>query len=236
MKITKITVTGADDSVTPHDLIRLAERFPLVEFGILLSRRSQGSSRFPSPAWLKAFMKVSDGLQFSGHICGAWVREILLGKWPIGELRDLLGEGFFERFARWQLNTHGMSHKFEPAFIDSIGTGPRGIIFQYDEKNNALVEAAKSACHTNIAALFDLSHGAGVLPSQWPLPLDGIPCGYAGGLEAMNVSDQCRKLHSVVGTAEIWIDAETHLRTGNDRLFDLTEVEAFIINALPYTV
>jgi hypothetical protein len=59
--ITKVTVTGADDSVHPHQLVTLAEEFPFVEFGILLSRNSMGRTRFPSRAWLVNMLETCTG-------------------------------------------------------------------------------------------------------------------------------------------------------------------------------
>ena len=50
--VTKVTVTGADDSVDVDGLIDLSKEFPFVEFGILLSKSSAGSARFPSGLWL----------------------------------------------------------------------------------------------------------------------------------------------------------------------------------------
>jgi hypothetical protein len=46
-----VTVTGADDSVNPIDLTVHAARFPFLEFGILLSKKQIGSTRFPSLEW-----------------------------------------------------------------------------------------------------------------------------------------------------------------------------------------
>lgn len=38
--INKVTVTGADDSIDPGDLISIQQEYPFVEFAILLSRKS----------------------------------------------------------------------------------------------------------------------------------------------------------------------------------------------------
>ena len=77
----------------------------------------------------------------------------------------------------------------------------------------------------NCSTLFDLSHGAGVLPEQWPKPLPGIRCGYAGGLSPDNIKEQLTLISAAVGDTPIWIDMETHVRSNNDRLFDLGKVE-----------
>lgn len=233
MKINTVTVTGADNSVSPRELEEISREFPFVEFGILLSNGQCGSNRFPSMRWLHDLQSLPDTVQLSGHICGAWVREIFEGAWAVGIFLTILGADFFQRFSRWQLNTHGHPHKWNQRFITNLQIS-RSIIFQYDGENNEVLAAAKAADTCKIAALFDLSHGAGVLPNKWLPPLDGIYCGYAGGMSPENVADQCRAIESVVGDARIWIDAETHLRSDGDRRFDLKKVRAFLRAAAPY--
>lgn len=236
MKITTITVTGVDDSTAIEDIIRISERFPLVEFGILLSRKQIGRSRFPSAEWLRKLYSVPKTVRLSGHICGQWVREIFEGKWPVMEFESLLGLDFFNRFGRWQLNTHGHAHDWNSDFLRFISGIPGQIIFQYDGKNTDVLTAAKALGIENIAALFDLSHGAGALPESWPRNLDGIRCGYAGGLSPDNVSRECHRIGVAAGNSEVWIDAETRLRSDNDQYFEISKVEQFITNALPFTL
>lgn len=241
MKITKVTVTGADDSVSPRSLIEIAEEFPFVEFGILLSKNQLGCTRFPSADWLLALQVVCNslpkfGLNLSGHICGRWVREILLGRWPDDEFTELLGPDFYDLFGRWQLNTHGVAHEWRPEFISSLERRPGTMIFQYDRANNEMLKAAIESGAENIAALFDLSHGAGELPDFWPGLLPGISCGYAGGLSPENVHHQCTQIQLSVRDASIWIDAETHLRMESGRFFDLNKVTEFLRAAQPFTL
>jgi hypothetical protein len=231
--ITTVTVTGADDS-TPHsELIKIADEYPFVEFAILLSRKSIGTRRFPSAKWLSEIVRLPGHVRLAGHICGSWVREIYQGKWPVEELQQILGIGWKDRFERIQLNTHGIKHKWNPEFVNQLSFIPRKTIFQYDRANSEAFKFAE-ASGVSVAALFDLSHGCGVLPSEWPVPLEGVECGYAGGLSPENVAEQCGKIKSIVGDRKIWIDAETHLRSPDDTVFDLNKVRAFIENAKPF--
>jgi phosphoribosylanthranilate isomerase len=108
------------------------------------------------------------------------------------------------------------------------------VIFQIDGVNN-IIEKLQDGTHPNISGLFDLSHGAGVLPNAWPSVLNNVYCGYAGGLSPDNVIDELRKIEPLVGAKSIWIDAETHLRNA-DGNFDLTKVQAFLENVSPYVV
>ena len=241
--ITKVTVTGADDSVDPEDLLRISQEYPFVEFGILLSESSMGSTRFPSRQWIRNFFDAvrnqSQQINISGHICGGWVRQILLGMWPKWIFMDI-DEDYLKMFSRWQINTHAIPHDINhdqlPFIWSELDQYNNIVIFQYDDVNIQLVEIAKKAGCKNIAALFDLSHGAGVLPAEWPLPLDGVACGYAGGLSPENVAEQLCALEAVVGDNQIWIDAETKLRSGYGNNFDLDYVREFLHNAQPWVI
>jgi len=247
--INLVTVTGADDSVDPQALAAVAERYPYVEFGILLSRSRMGASttgvgtRFPSKEWLREFTRIYKlvDMNFAGHICGAWVREILMGKWPDAEFAEIDPE-FISIFQRFQLNTHAEKHTWDlSAFrmiLEDLWASDQDVIFQYDNVNYELLYACREAGDENISTLYDLSHGAGILPSAWPRVLPGIYCGYAGGLSPSNVAGQLAKLEEIIipDTAAIWIDAETHLRSKNDSKFDLEKVEAFLEAARPWVV
>jgi hypothetical protein len=243
--ITKVTVTGADNSIAPSDLIEIHNKYPFVEFGILLSRRSMGNSRFPSSDWIKGLIETCSDTQliFSGHICGAWVREILMGQWPVSELFDI-HPGIGNFFSRWQINTHAQQHEFTPWGIQQLlimaDVYDQKIIFQFDNINIDIIKQGIWHCHRRkkniMQALFDVSHGAGILPASWPRPLDDIKCGYAGGLSPQNIKEQLEKIIPLLGDKTIWIDAETHLRSRGDLLFDKEKVEAFLKAAKPYVV
>lgn len=244
--ITKVTVTGADDSVNPANLMQIAKEFPFVEFGLLLSRNSAGTPRFPSTDWLKRLVGVFSqrpldmNINVSGHICGPWVKEIFLGAWP----EDLPGTVQF-LVDRWQLNTHGIPHECDiEAMMQVIlrrnQRYNQEIIFQYDKANPAPLKAALES-GLNVSALYDLSHGAGILPQQWERPeSEGgkLLCGYAGGLSPENVAQQIDKIAQVAGDDLVWIDAETHLRSLQDGrdVFDLEKVRRFLQAVQPWVV
>lgn len=241
--VSKVTVTGADDSIRPETLIEIAAEFPFVEFGILLSRNAMGKNRFPSKEWLRQMIAECSGrgIQFSGHICGAWVREILAGKWPKWDFYNI-HDSFIspDVFKRWQINTHAQPHNVDfiqlPYILLELEKNEQSVIFQYDDVNTELVSRSVKAKADNVSALFDLSHGAGILPSSWPKPIEGVPCGYAGGLSPENVSEQLSKLESAVGDSTIWIDAETKLRSADDQVFDIEKVRAFLAAAKPRVI
>jgi phosphoribosylanthranilate isomerase len=256
-----VTVTGVDDVTDLKEIARLAAEYPYAEFGVLLSRsqmspkRMMHVGRFPSIEFLKELSVFSAGtensIQFAGHLCGSWVREFLMGELPFAELVDFVDSNIWRVFSRLQINTHAQPHKH---LADTLVTTVNElrhhqIIWQYDKVNYELLATTKSAGCTNIATLFDMSHGAGILPHCWPTQIDDIYCGYAGGLSPENLADQLAVIESVmgVGANPIWIDAETHLRSqyyNNDSdsqgytvdYFDLKKVEVFLEAAKPWVL
>ena len=244
--ITKVTVTGADDTTDIAELLAIAEQYPFVEFGILLSRKQMGAARFPSAKWLDMLAQATltrPWIHMAGHICGSWVREILTGKFPKSEFVAI--HRYFDLlFDRFQLNTHAEPHSYDfeslQFLINNFAFGGQKFIIQNDGVNSELLKLSM------IQTLFDLSHGAGLLPSEWPKPIPGIECGYAGGLSPDNVVEQIQKIETIIGDNAIWIDAETHLRSNNTNYqldareephvnyFDLIKVRKFLEAAKPY--
>jgi hypothetical protein len=235
-----VTITGADDSISPAELLPLSREFPFVEWGILASASNTGAPRFPSLAWMDAFraMSIDNRLNASLHLCGRWVRMFLVG--DLDPLVPLLANGF----ARIQLNFHAERNKCEPAAalraMDNLrcrslfGAGLK-FIFQLDgERGNdhlesIAIEEANAYGTCNCLGLFDVSGGAGILPGKWPKPLyheDGKfdSHGYAGGLGPDNLAEQIPLIAAAAGDIPFWIDMETHVRSDDDTLFDLAKV------------
>jgi len=169
--INKVTITGADDSVTPQMLIQLSQEYPFVEWGILVSfmRNGYARNRFPTKKWLeelreqirllkKVDSKTNWGLhqpQLSLHLCGKMVESTLKGS---NDIKTLISE--FPIFNRVQLNTHGEIHEYNQEFTRFL---PSGIeyIFQYDGVNpgGPLRQAFERGI--TCSGLFDLSPVAG---------------------------------------------------------------------------
>jgi len=231
MQIKTVTITGADNSIDPSELIVLSREFPFVEWGILLSRSSEGKKRFPSANWIAHFKNLCDGeieadnVQVAAHFCGAWVREIVTGHftYPYPSLLPL--------FDRIQLNFHGIEHQVDlPKFADLLNrTAPWAkYIFQMDGVNDQLFHKVRdiglSLLSSRVHPLFDLSGGNGVVPDEWPAGFHGVFCGYAGGLGPDNLKEQLERIESAVGPDDIWIDMETKVRSDEDKQFDLKKV------------
>lgn len=194
------------------------------------------------------------GMNISGHLCGKWVRDFCKGEWTWTD--DLNEHPLYiaSMFQRLQLNFHALVHKLDrDKFFAGFGNEPVGdpmlspfvvgpqktsrqFIFQLDDVNNSILDEAaadRSSYGHRIDAvpLFDLSGGAGILPSEWPTR-EGY-CGYAGGLSPDNVADQLGLIEQAA-SGDIWIDVETHVRSEDDKHLDLSKVERFIKNALPW--
>jgi len=232
MNIRVVTVTGADDSIRPEELVAIAKDYPFVEFGILLSKKQQGSKRFPSRNWWEELYILgrNEKLNLSGHLCGEWVRQLCLG---VPSFFEDFGYTW-KMFKRLQLNFHAEHHTVdEKDFSDLIRRYLRDvpIIFQMDGVNEKIFFALVNRYGIVALPLFDQSGGTGLLPGKWPKQYQY--CGYAGGLSPDNLQQELESI-SKVASGPIWIDAETLLRSENDKVFDLEKVRCFLEAAKPW--
>jgi phosphoribosylanthranilate isomerase len=245
--IRQVTCTGADDSTNYHRLFELSEKYPFVEWGILLSKNSEGYPRFPRWNWIEGFLSEKPPyVKCSGHLCGTWVKDIISGGTMFLDAHPELAK----EFNRFQLNFHGQSHypHYVEKYLDSLkfltGLENRQIIFQMDGVNKSAYHFARSNYGRQkglyAVALHDISGGSGILPEDWPLPM-GDYCGYAGGLSPDNLEEQLNLIEKRIRNLDgslypIWIDAETHLRPSDNSTFDLVLVERFLKTAKRYVL
>jgi hypothetical protein len=246
MALDRVTITGADDSVSAADLLPLQREFPFVEWGILVSKANtidhNGTPRFPSCKWIADLQQLAEQAQFpnlSLHVCGQWVRQLLVGNLEIPP-------DFLHLFGRVQLNFHAERTKCDPAaFARRLNDIGKEFIFQVDgAAGNDHMQAAEAEQAKNCFALFDVSGGAGIVPKSWPQPIyldvdpgehgEGVEYwayhGYAGGLGPHNLEHELPKILAAAASTghtregRIWIDMETWVRSQNDRVFDLDKV------------
>ncbi len=246
MLLDRVTITGADDDTPIAKMLRISKDFPFVEWGILASESNEkGAPRFPNRGWCEFLLKnAPDEMQLSLHLCGRWVRQLLLG------VDELPGDGIDPKFRRVQLNFHAERTKCKPtgffqALLTLDGPKPRQWIFQHDgsggnDHHDAVNAEAYENNHVDAVALFDVSGGAGIVPTEWPAPEyiaasdgdreDYAYHGYAGGIGPDNVLTEIERIRKVVDKVDdhcrIWIDMETRVRT-NERL-DLDKVVAVL--------
>jgi phosphoribosylanthranilate isomerase len=239
MRLNRVTITGADDSVKPEDLVKITERYPFVEWGILASKSQAGSPRFPSPSWISELVRIKrvpklGPMELSLHVCGQWQRRILMGD---RRVRTEIGDVDFAAFQRVQLNFHGEpQQQYRSGFHAMLAESPeKQWIFQVDGMNGHHLYDQYSEKHSNCARLFDLSHGTGIAPEEWPRA-SGTRLEYfglAGGLGPDNLAEQLELMRPVVEDRRFWIDMETRVRSNGDQQFDLEKVERVLDIAKP---
>lgn len=252
----KVTITGADDGTSVAELEALSAEFPFVEWAILVSASHRGPSpRWPSEAWRENFSiaVAKTGMKASCHVCGKWVLDIMAGEAQIlffsGSMPGLL----MSACQRIQFNFHGVKHRVRadegagPAFLRSIdlitfesqGVGVKQFIFQADGVNDEICRKALAA-GVDAVPLFDCSHGAGVVPGEWPGPAfldkDDKPVyhGYADGLGPGTLEEQLPRIFAAAGAARIWVDMETRVRTPDDERLDMAKVRRCLEICAPH--
>jgi hypothetical protein len=232
-----VTLTGADDSVDPKQLVEVWDEFDFVEWGILVGSRS-GTPRMPSDDWIRrladCFLKSASDcdMRLSLHICGKHLRAILKGQQPFADQPDFP----HHIFDRWQLNFHAEPITTEQA--DNVAKvlmeGPAldiVPIIQLDGVNDHVMSLCRDrgiSGRRRVDGLFDQSHGAGVLPHNWNAPIPGFMCGYAGGLGPDNIETELPKISNAAAGSRFWIDMETKLYSNGGAQFDLAKCRAVL--------
>jgi hypothetical protein len=230
MPLTKVTITGADDSTDVSDLLGLSKEFPFVEWGVLVSWSSEGHSRFPTRNWINVLLQNSleQEINLSTHMCGRWVRDLMFGDLDWSELPLVV-----DASQRVQINFHGEAGLSHRDFIDNLKEkSPREFIFQWDGVNDhysfaALLHGIK------VSSLYDISHGAGVLPDKWIKPSNYFATGYAGGLSPDNVVQNLYQINKIC-PKDFWIDMETNVRTPEGQALDIKKVRKVLELCAPF--
>lgn len=247
----RVTITGADNTTDIDWMIDMSRKYPFVEWGILLSRSQMGSPRFPGAKWLQRLVERNTILKvmnvhLSAHICGRWVRNICQGAWTpiLGDESELPSPtSLFQLFERIQLNFHAELHKIDmEAFkkglemVDKEFAAPQ-FIFQLDGVNDDLLRHFETPVHhgVNVAPLYDLSGGRGLVPKEWLPSHKFLDTGYAGGLGPENLKEELERI-AQVASGRIWIDMESRVRYPNNSGLDDYKVAQVLehCSTLPY--
>jgi phosphoribosylanthranilate isomerase len=229
--IQTITFTGASDSTNPQDLIDISEKYPFVEWGILVPTYKIG--RFPSKEWLENLVKVTKdtSVRLSGHFCEPWVEHLLIDGNYINDIKKELGTEVFNAFKRIQINFHGIEYtgystSFEKMMADHKD---KEFILQADGVNNWISTQVKAP---NASILVDKSSGAGIFNNVWP-SFNKKKFGYAGGL---NIETLPIAMKTWIKTARDipWIDIESGIMEEEDGNFSIPRVTEVIEYMNPY--
>lgn len=225
MKPFDVTITGADDSVDPHDLLELYEEFRFVEWGVLMAETGEGTARYPTRSWVEQVCRLPS-LKLSAHLCGTLSAIVGYGKTPQME----------NSFSRVQLNgwdfTGGLASS---GLATRLSTQrPEWIIHACSQ--DGLLKSVITALTLNyrsgsskVSVIYDESYGRGMMPRTWPRAPLGARVGYAGGITPENV---CSVLDQICAAnpddeRSFWIDVESGVRDESDRL-DLGKVRSVL--------
>lgn len=228
MKLYCVTFTGADDSIKPEEILRVAEQYPSIniEWALLLSKQNEGTPRFPSLAWMTEF--VNQVKSVAVHVQGRWLRSLLEGDKENSFLTKRAS--ICDHSSRIQLNFHG--DNVQNSSVEYIKEINKPLILPIDGTNTLFEAAINSG--VDCYPLFDRSAGAGISPESWPLPVHPNLNGYAGGLGPENIKNELKRIEETVGDNKIWIDMETHIRSKNDYLFDLDKIRVVLDVVVQY--
>jgi len=222
MNINKVTISGADDAVDPADLLRLQQKYPFVEWGILVSTKRAGTDRYPSFGWRRSLNHHDLNICF--HLCGSICRDFIGGEYiALGEcgvveaqryqFNILLNESRYLVALRMLANY--FRKRDDAGFILPYNKGSREVL-------NAFIKEQSSSLPDNVHFLYDSSGGRGtpITIFQRPLP---TYTGYAGGISQNNIFEVCDAISNMMWEDNVWIDMESGVRT--DEKFDLAKVE-----------
>lgn len=227
--ISTVTLTGADDSIHPNDLLRLQDDYLFAEWAILFSTKRTGTPRYPSAHWIESLFEISSKLSLSAHLCGDYAKAILLG---YDSFLQLAGQ----HFERIQIN-HNFTHN--PVNLDKLHTIIKEwpqlfFIIQKNQSNNYVCKELENECYHNLNFLYDGSGGRGIKSNLLGIPINRHYTGYAGGLSPENIISECERINNFVVDTNVWIDMETHIRSNNDQLFDFHKVNKVLASAEKY--
>lgn len=228
MKLTRITITGADDAVEPEKLLELSQEFPFVEWGVLASVSRVGTARYPSADWMTRFVLSCRNVPAALHLCGFLARRAIAGlhhpdEWPSSP-------DFPSGWRRIQLN--GFSKYRLPMLAVAANYPSTEFILQVQDNDALLYASDLYDGQTNLSALWDLSGGTGHVITWFPAT-GLLPMGFAGGIDPENVSEIARHV-TQLGAADdpTWLDMESGVRT--DDRFDLEKVRRVLDAAAPF--
>lgn len=230
-----ISFTGADNNTDPVRLRELTiAHYDTIEWAILLFPEKEGTPRNPTYAKRMEIVEEVTPQWTAAHLCGELVfREILAGdKSRLTELAI---------YNRLQLNINAR----KPIFTDdeilriyhTLHDQNANIIVQYHADSAAVIKRYCEQIPSYRApdALFDTSKGKGIVPSEWPSPLYGMYCGYAGGISPDNVAQVRADVEKKTQGMPYWLDMETGVRTNNE--FDVDKcwkvMENYGVNITP---
>ena len=225
----KVTITGIDNSVSLADISLCAGEFPFVEFGILFSVSKVGQKRYPDWEWLnKLFKHINLNINFSAHLCGKYVRDLLDDNvffWEKYIPKD------FNRFKRIQINTAGDNLSYDDLnrILDLIDSKYEVIFQTKTFKIYDIIVKIIEERNRKISILLDASGGRGKVAENFNYEIfnnniKNLNIGVAGGICPENINIILNNMfisaihYNNIKYIPNWIDIETGARDLEDNL------------------
>lgn len=221
MNLKHITFTGLDSRTNVDDLVAIQKKYPVVEFGVLMSKNwDHNGNRYPNPELIKNFL--DHGLNLSAHLCGHLAREAYKGHFePVLDIYPMFAHKDFKRV---QLNVSPYENIYLQADTLKLKVDKEFIIQQHSPTllhSQGFNSFEQKNPDTRVTMLIDPSGGRGVDEGLDIIATD-YKTGYAGGINEDNVEDKLHTLMSLDTVNDFWIDMESGVRT--DDWFDINKV------------
>lgn len=222
-KIKHISLIGIDKNTDLDKLQELQKKYPLAEFGVILSKNwAENGNRYFNPAEL---YKLRDrGLNLSAHLCGSVARSAIRNNF--GPAMELCGKDF-SLFKRAQLNI-AKSDKNPSQLILDLPVSLEEVIIQQESafKCDLFLSLFNTDLYKgDVSVLIDGSGGLGIETEMVPLNIN-VKVGYAGGLNPENILQKTKFLMESSEVNDFWVDMESGIRT--DNWFDLEKAESVL--------
>ena len=217
----KLTFTGIDSQTSFEALSTFADRWPRVEFGVLVGSATSNEDNgiFPPLETVGRLREWGreDGRQTAIHLCGSWARGVM----RLGGASEAI-YGICSGFGRVQVNLHPDNY-LEPRRI-SVDQERVALFADRVDCEKVILQHrgawdAVPVKHPKVEYLFDRSEGAGREAfDEWPEPSSELPrMGYAGGIGPHNIS-MAMEFVERHGDVALWLDMEGRIRNGNGLL------------------
>lgn len=220
-KLTNISFNGIDEQTDIDRLVEIQRKYPLAEFGVLLSENwYKNGSRYNNPENLYKLSGL--GLNLSAHLCGTLAKSAIRN--DFSTVINLCN-GYFNIFQRTQINVAMYGKRNPKELVIDLPETIREAIIQQKSANDcglfmSYYEANRDNLSDKFSILIDGSGGQGISGEINVLPIDA-KIGYAGGINEENVIEKLDYL--MRHTKNFWIDMESGVRT--DDWLDLDKVE-----------
>lgn len=211
--IKKVTFTGIDQRTDVNRLLEIQKKYPLAEFGFLISESATGkntNNRYPALITLQKFKNKN--LNLALHVCGRLAREVIK-EGTLNDVESFMGS-YFGMFQRLQLNV--ACTKAKQQIEDTKG---KQIIVQINLDVNESKANFELFKDTDVVFLSDKSGGQG---TAGDFDYFDMYQGFAGGLNADNILEKKEEI-DILSDYDYWLDMESGVRT--DDWFDLDKVE-----------